>query len=221
MNDLKIDVWSDVVCPWCYIGVRRLASALADLAELRDAPRVELTYRSFQLMPDMPTDFDGDYGELLSGRAGLDRDQSTQMMRHIKAVAAKEGLDFSIDRAIPANTGKAHQLLHLAKAHGRQAEMKERLLAAHFTETRHVGRVEELADLAADVGLDRAETIRSLDENRYSDAVRTDIDQARRYGITGVPFFVLNGIYGISGAQEPTVFLRALTRAAQEPGAVA
>ncbi len=216
---LKIDVWSDVACPWCYIGKRRFASALARIAE-RDgaAPDVEVEYHSFELSPDTPVDFEGTSTEFLARHKGIPLAQAQQMNDHVTRLAAAEGLEYRMDDVQHTKTLKAHELLHLARAKGVQEEMKERLLRAYFTEGRHVGRVEELADLAAEVGLDRAEVVAGLESGRYAEAVAADMAQARAYGIAGVPFYVVDGRYGVSGAQDPEVFVQVLDKVLAERG---
>lgn len=138
------------------------------------------------------------------------------MIDRVVGIAASVGLDYDYDAIHQTNTVLAHELLHLAKAHGRQAELKERLLAAYFTEGRHVGRVEDLADLAAEVGLDRAEAVAALTDHRHLGDVKADVAQAAAYGITGVPFFVFDNRYGVSGAQETATFRQVLDQVAAE-----
>lgn len=211
---LKVDIWSDVACPWCYIGKRRFESALEQIAE-RDgsAPKVEIEYHSFELSPDTPVDFEGTSTDFLAGHKRIPLTQARQMQDHVAALAAAEGVEFRTDDIRHTKTLKAHELLHHAKAHGKQYEMKERLLKAYFTDGRHVGHAEELADLAAEVGLDRDEVLAALEDARYAGDVAADIAQARAYGINGVPFFVLDEKYGISGAQDPALFVQALDQA--------
>ena len=219
-NTLKVDIWSDVACPWCYIGKRRLESAVALIAE-RDgaAPDVEIEYHSFELSPDTPVDFEGTATEFLATHKGIPVEQAQQMQDHVAALASGEGLEYHLDQVRHTKTLKAHELLHLAKSHGKQAEMKERLLRAYFTEGRHVGRVTDLADLAAEVGLDRDEVTAALEAGTFADDVAVDIAQARAYGITGVPFFVFDGRFGVSGAQDPAVQVQVLDRARAESAA--
>jgi predicted DsbA family dithiol-disulfide isomerase len=214
---LKIDVWSDVACPWCYIGKRRFAAALQRIAE-RDgaAPDVVVEYHSFELSPDTPVDFEGTSTEFLARHKGIPLEQARQMNEHVTRLAAAEGLEYRMDQVRHTKTLKAHELLHLAKAHGVQDAMKERLLRAYFTEGRHVGHVEDLADLAEDVGLDRAEVVAALESSRYADDVTADMAQARAYGIDGVPFYVVDGRYGVSGAQDPAVFVQVLDQVVAE-----
>ncbi|WP_460708902.1 DsbA family oxidoreductase [Myceligenerans halotolerans] len=222
---LKIDIWSDVACPWCYIGKRRLESALDRITE-RDGARPDVTieYHSFELSPDTPVDFEGTVTEFLAGHKGIPLDQARQMQEHVAQLAAAEGVEFRTDEVRHTKTLRAHELLHLAKRHGKQYEMKERLLRAYFTDGRHVGHISELADLAAEAGLDRDEAVEALESGRFADDVAADIAQARAYGINGVPFFVLDGRYGVSGAQDPAVFVQAIDEAtrnqAKEPADV-
>ena len=216
---IKIDVWSDIACPWCYIGKRRLEGGLAAFAADPDAPPVEIEYRSYELAPDTPVDFEGSEIEFLVGHKRMAADQVETMLDRVGAVARSVGLVYDFDALRYTNTVKAHQLLHYAKAHGRQLEAKERLLRAYFSEGRHVGHDDELADLAADVGLDRDDVLRSLHAGEYLPAVRADQQTAMEYGIHGVPFFVIDGRYAISGAQPEDVFAQALARVAAERAA--
>ncbi len=213
---IKIDVWSDVACPWCYIGKRNLETALEAFAEDEDAPSVDIEYHSFQLAPETPVDFDGTQIDYLVRRKGISEDQVRAMNDRVTGVALAAGLHYDMDAIRPTNTLNAHQLLHYAKARDRQVETKERLLRAHFVEGRHLGRIEDLADLAAEVGLDRDDVVRSLEADEYLGDVQADIAQARAYGINGVPFFVIDARYGISGAQPPEAFAAALNQIAAE-----
>ncbi len=203
---ISIDIWSDIACPWCYIGKRNLEKGLAAVAGDDDAPQVDITFHSFELSPDTPVDFDGDEIDFLAGHKGMPRDQVEQMLTHVTGVAQEAGLQYRFDLLQHTNTVKAHELLHFAKEHGRQHEMEERLMSAYFTEGGHVGRIDDLVALAAEVGLDAEAAREALETERYLPAVRQDQAQARAYGIQGVPFFVIDGQYGISGAQPPAAF---------------
>ncbi|MCX6500946.1 MAG: DsbA family oxidoreductase [Microbacterium sp.] len=205
-DPIKIDVWSDVVCPWCYIGKRNLETGLAEAAQDDDAPDVVVTFHSYELSPDTPTDYVGTERDYLVENKGMPAADVEQMLAHVTGVAAQAGLHYDFSMVKPTGTVKAHELLHFAKDQGRQHEMKERLLAAHFTEGRHVGQLDELVALAGEVGLDEAATREALESERYLAAVRTDQKQASAYGISGVPFFVIDGKYGVSGAQPPAAF---------------
>ena len=205
---IKVDIWSDVQCPWCYIGKRKFEAGAA----LFDGG-VEVEYHSFELAPDTPVDFAGSPVDYLSERKGLPVAQVTEMLARVTGIAESVGLHYDYDSVHQTNTVISHELLHYAKAHGRQLDMKERLLKAYFVDGRHVGRIEDLADLAAEIGLDRADVVRALTAHDYLADVKADVAQANAYGIQGVPFFVIDGKYGISGAQEPEAFAGALRQA--------
>lgn len=207
---IAIDIWSDIACPWCYTGKRRLETALATFGQNPGNPPVTVTYHSFELAPDTPVDFEGSEVDFLVAHKHMAADQVADMLQQVTGIAKSVGLDYDFDAVQHTNTVKAHQLLHLAKAHGVQREAKERLLRAYFVEGRHVGRVAELAELGAEVGLDPAEVTRVLDADELLSAVRDDQIQARRLGINGVPFHVVDGRYGVSGAQSPDAFVQVL-----------
>ncbi|WEK14412.1 MAG: DsbA family oxidoreductase [Candidatus Microbacterium phytovorans] len=207
---IKIDVWSDIACPWCYIGKRNLETGLAAASADPDAPDVEVVYHSFELSPDTPVDFDGDIADFLSEHKGISREQAAQMHEHVTGIAANSGLTYRFDLLQHTNTVKAHELLHFAKAEGRQHEVAERLMSAYFTEGRHVGRIDDLVTLAAEAGLDADAAREALESDRYLPDVRADQAQAQAYGIQGVPFFVIDGKYGVSGAQPAEAFTQIL-----------
>lgn len=216
---IKIDVWSDIACPWCYLGKRRLEEAITAFARGDAARPVLIEYHSFQLSPDMPDDYAGTHDEYLAQHLRWSPDQVAASNRRMAALGAPLGIDYNMARMRMANTAKAHELLHYAKAHGKQAEMKARLMKAYFTDGRHVGVTADLAQLAGEVGLDPADVTRSLDAGEYRGAVEADIITAARYGIRGVPFYVIDGKYGISGAQESGTFLEALETIARRKDA--
>lgn len=213
-RSVKIDVWSDIACPWCYIGKRRMETAVAAFAE--QGGSVEVEYHSFELSPETPVDYEGGEADFLAAHKGMPREQAASMLQQMTQLAATEGLAYDFDALQHTNTVLAHQLLHLAKEHGVQVELKERLLKAYFEQGRHVGRIDDLVELGAEVGLDRDEVRSTLESGRLLDAVRADQQQAVEYGIRGVPFFVLDGRLGVSGAQDPEVLLGALQQAAGE-----
>jgi predicted DsbA family dithiol-disulfide isomerase len=216
MSDaIRVDVWSDIACPWCYIGKRKFEAGVAAFGG-----EVEVEYHSFELAPDTPVDFAGSEIDFLVKHKGLSAEQVKPMLDRVGGIAAEVGLDYDFDALQHTNTVKAHQLLHFAKQHGKQIETKERLLAAYFVEGRHVGRDEDLADLAAEVGLDREEALQALQSNAFLDDVQADKAQAIAYGIQGVPFFVVDNKYGVSGAQSPETFTEVLTKVAGERAGV-
>lgn len=210
-NSVKVDIWSDVQCPWCYIGKRRFEDGAAQF----DGD-VEVEYHSFELAPDTPIDFEGTTFDFASKHKGIPVDEVRQMIGRITDVAATVGLDFDYDHVHQTNTIRAHELLHFAKSKGLQLELTERLLKAYFIEGRHVGHLDVLAELADDVGLDPAEAVAALEAHTFLTDVKADVAQAQAYGIQGVPFFVIDGKYGISGAQEASAFTSALVRARDE-----
>jgi predicted DsbA family dithiol-disulfide isomerase len=217
MSDpITVEIWSDVACPWCYIGKRRFEAALAAFAAEPGRPPVTVRFRSFELAPDVPVDFEGGAVEFLTARKGMPRDQVERMLAQVTEVAAQEGLAFDFASVKQARTILAHQLLHHAAEVGLQEPMKERLLRAHFVEGRHVGHAEDLADLAQEVGLDRDEALRRLEAGTHAADVQADLRQAAQYGINAVPFFVIDGRYGISGAQRPDTFMSALEQALED-----
>lgn len=205
-DPIRIDVWSDIACPWCYIGKRNLESGLRATASDENAPEVDVVFHSYELSPDTPVDFEGDEVDFLAGHKGMPRDQVRQMLDRVTGVAAEAGLDYHFDILKHTNTIKAHELLHFAKEQGRQYDMTERLMAAYFVEGRHVGRVEDLVALAGEIGLDEAAARTALEQGAFRDAVDADKAQANAYGISGVPFFVIDGKYGVSGAQPADAF---------------
>jgi predicted DsbA family dithiol-disulfide isomerase len=211
---VRVEIWSDVVCPWCYIGKRRFETALGRFEHRDD---VEVVWRSFQLDPttvSVRTPGEGpDHAELLATKYGMSRAQAEQAIARTTAAAAAEGLDYRLDRALSSNTFDAHRLVHLAAAHGRQGEMEERLMRAYFTEGQPVGDRETLVRLAVETGVDAEEAAAVLAGDAYADDVRADIAEARALGINGVPFFVLDRRYGVSGAQPAEQLLAALQQA--------
>lgn len=218
---LTVDVFSDIACPWCYIGKRRFEQGLALAAAGDDPPQVVLAFRSFELSPDTPVDFVGGEADYLAAHKGISSEQAQRMLEQVTAVAAEAGLEYRFDRVQHTNTVKAHELLHFAAAQGRQPELAERLMSAYFSEGRHLGRVDELVALAADAGLDPHAARAVLEAHTYLPAVRADQAMAAEYGISGVPFFVLDGTYGISGAQSAEVFAQALNQVWAERRAAA
>lgn len=210
---MRIDIWSDVVCPWCYVGKRRLETALAAFAH-RD--QVEISWHSFELDLGAPREREGSYDERLAEKYGVSVAEAAGMTANMTEVTAAEGLDFRFDLARPGNTFDAHRLLHLAGNHGLQGALKERLLAATFTEGAPISDAETLVRLATEVGLDAAEVRGVLVSDAFAADVRADEQQAQALGIRGVPFFVVDQKYGVSGAQPSDLLLEVLDRAWSE-----
>lgn len=213
---MHIDIWSDIVCPWCYLGKRRLEKALSQF-EGRDD--VTIAHRSFQLDPTKPKGQTSNRRTMLMSKYRLTEERVREMDHNMEGMAVAEGLEYHLtDKGQTGNTLDAHRLVHLAASHGREDQMINRLYKAYFTEERSVFDVESLVSLAVEEGLDATEVREALEGDRFVDAVKRDLDEARMLGVTGVPFFVIDGRYGISGAQATDIFSRALTMASQ-PGA--
>src|SRR3984885_7848035 len=207
---MDVEIWSDVLCPWCYIGKRRFEHALKTFDHRGE---VSVTWRSFQLDPSAPVTSDEDPIERLAAKYGMSRATAEAAQARVTANAATAGLDFHLDRARPGNTFDAHRLIHYANSVGKQDAMKERLMAAYFVEGAAIGGREVLAQLAGEVGLEDAAVRDVLAGDAHADDVRHDELEARQLGITGVPFFVLDRAYGVSGAQPSEVMLGALQQA--------
>jgi predicted DsbA family dithiol-disulfide isomerase len=210
---MRIEVWSDVVCPWCYIGKRRLETALETFPH-RD--EVEVVYRSFELDPSAPQHGHERTLTTLAQKYGRSEDEMRTMMQGVIDTAAEEGLAFQLFDNVHTRTVDAHRLLHLALATGGaalQRELKEALLAAYFVRAENVGDHDVLRTAAVSVGLDPVRVEEVLAGTEFSDGVAADIAQARAYGATGVPFFVVDQKYGVSGAQPAEVFSQLLDQA--------
>jgi len=205
---VRIEIWSDIVCPWCYIGKRRLEKALAGFPH-----QVEIVWRSYQLDPGAPLEVTETVAEHLGRKYGGGPEAGQRMIDNVEAVAAEEGLLYRLAEARRANTIDAHRLLHQAHAEGRQGELKEALLAAYFLRAEDVADHDVLRKVAAEVGLDQAAVDATLSSDAYRAEVYADIEQAQAYGAGGVPFFVIDAKYGISGAQPVEVFRETLDRA--------
>jgi predicted DsbA family dithiol-disulfide isomerase len=210
MPPLILEIWSDVVCPWCYIGKRRIEAALARFPH-RD--EVEVTYRSFELDPDAPAQHAVSGPERLAEKYGVTVEEARAMNDRVTAVAAEDGLAYRLDIARGGDTFDAHRLLHLAAAHGLQAAAQERLMAAYFTEGEPIADPDALVRLVASVGVPEDEARDVLSGDRYADAVREDEQLGAQLGIRGVPFFVLDRRFGVSGAQPADALLGALEHA--------
>ncbi|WP_245634786.1 DsbA family oxidoreductase [Janibacter terrae] len=210
---MQIDIWSDIACPWCYIGKRRLETALADHPQ-RD--EIEVTWHSYQLDPTLPEHYEGTEVEYLASRKGMPVEQVRQMFGHVTEQAAGEGLAYDFDTLVVANSARAHELLHLAKERGLADAVKEALLSGHFEHGMDIGDVDQLVRVGVGAGLDEGEIRAALEDRRYQAAVASDIDMARQIGVTGVPFVVVDMKYAVSGAQPPEVFRQAIDTALAE-----
>jgi predicted DsbA family dithiol-disulfide isomerase len=207
---MQIEIWSDVVCPWCYLGKRRFERAL-DAFDHRD--QVEVTYRSFELDPSAQRGVTTPTIEVLASKYGMTAQQANDAQRQMEERATTDGLEFRMDGLRSGNTRDAHRLLHLAKAHDRQPELVERLHRAYFSEQRSIFDHDSLLELAVESGLDSDAVTRVLDSDSYDDDVATDEATGHALGATGVPFFVIDRRYGISGAQPAGAISQALDSA--------
>jgi predicted DsbA family dithiol-disulfide isomerase len=205
---VKVEIWSDVVCPWCYIGKRRFEQAVE-----RFDGEVEVHWRSFELDPQAPATREHTATEHLAAKYGMSVEQAEASHAQMTELAAQEGLEYHFERARGGNSFDAHRLIHLAAAHGKQGEAQERVMRAYFTDGVAIGDRQALIALGEELGLEDARE--TLESDAYADAVREDEMLAHRIGIQGVPFFVLDRRYGLSGAQPAEVMLQALEKAAE------
>ncbi|WP_306215711.1 DsbA family oxidoreductase [Actinoplanes sp. RD1] len=210
-----VDVWSDVVCPFCYLGHATLERAVRESAQ---AGQVEIRYHSFQLNPAFTgTAVSAD--DYVSNLHGVPKEQLDASHEHLTTRGAEAGLDYRFPQALMVNTLDAHRLIHFAKAHGQELAMVERLFRAEFTDGADLSDHAVLADLAASLGLDREAALEALRTKAYEGEIRADLDQARAYGITGVPFFVFDNKRAVSGAQPLELFQKALELSWQDRAA--
>ena len=204
---MHVEIWSDIACPWCYIGKRRFEAALARFEHAED---VTVTWRSFELDPQAPLERPGDRAVHLAAKYGSSLEQAREMQRQMTEVAAGEGLDFHFETAREGSTFDAHRLLHFAAAHGRQDELKERLVRAYLSEGELMSDHATLARLAADAGLDAVAAREVLASDAHAVDVRADEQEAVALGISAVPFFVVDRAIGTAGAQSPDALLELL-----------
>ncbi len=212
-SSLKVEIWSDVMCPFCYMGKRKFENALA---EFPHADQITIEWKSFQLSPDMKTQPEKSIHQFLAEHKGFSVEQARGMNNQVSAAAAKVGLEYNLDKAIPANSFNAHRLSHLAKQHGLQNEAEEKIFAAYFTDGKNIDDIPTLISIGNDLGMDATEIKTVLESNQFADEVDKDIDEARQIGVRGVPFFVFDRKYAVSGAQESEVFTQTLERVFEE-----
>jgi predicted DsbA family dithiol-disulfide isomerase len=210
-NKMKVEIWSDVMCPFCYIGKRRFEKAMAQ-SDYGD--QIEVVWKSFQLNPNQVTNPDISVTEDLAAKKGWSLDYTRQMSQYVTDMAAGEGLRYDFDNAVVANSFNAHRLLQFAKTVDKGDELKEALLRGYFTEGKNTDDDSTLIAVGTSVGLDANEVKRVVtNKTLYADAVNADVAEAQQLGIKGVPFFVVNRKYGISGAQEVATFSQTLEKA--------
>jgi predicted DsbA family dithiol-disulfide isomerase len=210
---MKVEIWSDVMCPFCYIGKRKFEAALTQFPQRET---VEIVWKSFQLNPHLVTDPTKNTTEHLAESKGWTLDYAKGMTNHVSEVAEKVGLHFDFDKAVVANSFDAHRFSAFAKTKGRQDAAEERLFSAYFTEGRNTADHTVLIELGEKIGLNGAEIKEMLDSDAFSDEVKQEIFEAQQFGIRGVPFFLFDQKYAVSGAQESAHFLQALTQTYNE-----
>lgn len=208
--ELTIEIWSDIACPFCYLGKRTLEQALANFPQ---GEEINIIWRSFQLNPDVKTDtslFTYDY---LRDYKGISVDQAKQMTAGISERGRELGITYEFEKSVVSNTRKAHEAIHFAAAYGKQSEMKEALLQAHFTSGKNVDDFRVLVEIASDLNLNTEAFMEALTTNKYAVEVDKDQQMAQQIGVRGVPFFVFNRKYAVSGAQPVEVFQETLEKA--------
>lgn len=210
---MKIEIWSDVMCPFCYIGKRNFETALADFP---DKDKIEVEWKSFQLDPTVPEVATESQEDYLVKRKGMSRGQVQGMLANVTEMARQAGLEYHLDKAVMVNSQKAHQLIQFAKTKGLGDEMEEVLFRAFFTDGKNVADLETLKELGKEAGLDEKELESAFTDDQFKYKMNQDIQEAKSIGVTGVPFFVFDRKYGVSGAQPPQAFLDTLSKSFTE-----
>ena len=206
---MKIEIWSDVMCPFCYIGKRHFEEALSKFS---DKEHIDIEWKSFQLDPTMPDVAEESQEDYLVKRKGMSREQVQGMLQNVTAMGKEAGLDFNFDQSIMVNSQKAHQLIQFAKSKGLGNEIEERLFQAYFTEGKNVADQTTLTELGKEIGLDENELQVAFNDDKYLYQMKQDIQEAQNIGVRGVPFFVFDRKYGVSGAQPTEAFLETLNK---------
>lgn len=212
-NKMQVEIWSDIMCPFCYIGKRNFEAALANFA---DAKNLEITWKSFQLDPTLPEKQELSQEQYLVERKGIPKEQVENMLQQLTQTAKAAGLDFNFNKAITVNSYKAHRLIQFAKSKGLGDAAEEQLFKAFFTEGKDIADTNTLIELGAVIGLTAEEVRRALDDDQYAALVDKDLYEAKQLGIGGVPFFVFNRKYAVSGAQPPAAFTHTVEKAFSE-----
>jgi predicted DsbA family dithiol-disulfide isomerase len=210
---MKVEIWSDVMCPFCYIGKRRLEHAIEQLPFKSD---IEVEWKSYQLDPDIKNEPGKTVDQYLAERKGVTVAYARQMNEQVTRMAAEAGLEYHLDKAVVANSFDAHRFSHLAAQHGLGNEAEELIFRSYFKEGKNIADIDILVQLGTEIGLDAAEVKQALETNAYAQAVQQDIEEANALGVRGVPFFVLDRKYAVSGAQAVDVFKQALEKAYSE-----
>lgn len=212
-NKMKVEIWSDITCPFCYIGKRKFETAVSGF---KDASNIEVIWKSFELVPNLKSEPGKNIYHFLSEHTGMSLEAAKNAGDQLANTAEQAGLIYDFDKVIPAKSFNAHRFSHLAKSHGLQNEAEEKLFKAYFTEGKNIDDISTLVQLGVEMGLDTEETKNILESNQYADEVRDDIHDAQQVGARGVPFFVLNRKHTIQGAQGSPTFLQILEDAYAE-----
>ena len=210
---MNVEIWSDVMCPFCYIGKRKFENALVQFPHKNN---INIIWKSFQLDPTTITDPNLNTIEHLAYKKGWSKEQAEQTTAHVTNIAKQVGLDFHFEKAVVANSFDAHRLSHLAKKYGKQNELEEQLFKAYFTDGKNTADHNTLTEIGKAAGLAESEIANVLNSDLYAEEVHEDIEQAQQVGVRGVPFFMIDSKYAVSGAQESDTFLGALTKAYEE-----
>jgi predicted DsbA family dithiol-disulfide isomerase len=211
---VTVQMWADLTCPWSYLSLGRFAEAVRRYHQNGGERKIAVEFRSFELSPDTPVDFDGSEVDFLVQHRGIDAVEARRTLGQMADVAAREGLHFDFERVRHTNSRKAHELVHHAAAKGKQEAMVARLMRAYFSEGRHLGRIDELVDLAAEVGLSPAVTTKALTEGTHEAAVDADIESAAFFRIRALPFLLIGPRYGVSGPHDPGYYTEVLLKTA-------
>ncbi len=211
--NMLVEIWSDVMCPFCYIGKRRFEEALAVFPE---KDQIKVVWKSFQLSPDMKTDTSKNINQFLAEHKGISIKEAQRLNNQVTQMAYKEGLVYDFDKAVVANSFNAHRFTHFAKQYNKQLEAEELLFRAYFTEGKNIDDYATLLQMGSEIGLDAVLLRIALENGSFADDVRADIEEAGELGLQGVPFFVFNRRYAVSGAQDPKTFLETLEKAFEE-----
>ena len=210
---MRVEVWSDIVCPFCYIGKKNFESALSVFP---DRGSIEVVWKSYQLSPDLSTDTSISVDQYLVRHKGISMEEARELNAYVTGLAAKAGLSFHLDKAVVANSLRAHRFLHLARQYGRQNEAAERLFMAYFTEGKNIDDINILAEIGAAAGLEAGLVKKTLQGDAFTDAVRMDQLEAERQDVQGVPYFRFNDAYSVSGAMPPAVFQETMEKSYRE-----
>lgn len=210
---MKIEIWSDIMCPFCYIGKRRFEEALGQFG---NSQNVEIEWKSYLLSPDMVTDPSKSIHQFLAEHKGVPLEEAKQMNAYVADMAASAGLKYDFDKTVPANSFNAHRFLHFAKQYGKQNEAEELLFKGYFTEGKNIDDAETLVAFAQELGLDVAALTQAMGSDAYVNDVVADVQEAQHIGVRGVPFFVFDRKYAVSGAQTADIFLQTLEKSFEE-----